>query len=369
MAPEDHERLDALRRALPSMPAVVPGEGGELDEDVEHPEPAPREAAPLQDAFDEAVACLMLQVVDDASGRPLAGVRLALVLPGGEELAAETDASGQVVRGGLQDGAAQVSSDFRGHTRERTYTVLSVEAGEPSTLTALETSGPLALATLSTHQVATGETLASVAEGAGLTLDELTRFLWDTTSPERIQRHLRDDVGCTRGGPDDHAFDDQDRPGTLCLPADWSAADVPLDAWQIIRVAPDRPPCRLTISLLLGGAAQAEDGFPRYVLASQDGSYHEERSAADDLVEGDAYLQLAFEDLDPATLYTLTRWTDDERAEVLFRDEPGERIQDQARAPARGLAEGAFTGLCGLAPMELTTAADAAPDAPTDSPS
>lgn len=350
MGTDDQDGFGALRRSLPAMPAVVPENDADLDDDNEHPPQEP--AAPATDeALDEARASLRVQVVDDASDRPLPGVVLRVTRPDGVEVEVVSDARGLVDLDDLDAGCAAIlSSSFEGRTRARTWIPVALEAGDPSDLPPLEFEGPLCLADVEVHKVATGESIAGLAKTVELSWQRLADFNWGTSIPARINEHLRDDVGCTRFAADgiNYVFDDGDDPGLVHLPRPWRLADVPLDSPQRLRVSREPPARRLTIAFLLSGADQLDSEFPRYVLRSADGEYDEQRSARDDLVPGDHYLQLAFEGLRPDTTYTLTRWHDAETREVLFADAPCASIIDQSRAGARGLAGGAFTGLTGM---------------------
>ena len=82
--------------------------------------------------------------------------------------------------------------------------------------------------------------------------------------------------------------------------------------------------------------------YPRLVLASDDGSYRVECAPKDDLVQGDAYLQLRFGGLAPRRRYTLTAHLDPEHSERVFGDVPYERLVDQPRPTAAPLADGAY---------------------------
>ncbi len=92
------------------------------------------------------------------------------------------------------------------------------------------------------------------------------------------------------------------------------------------------PPDWMTIALLYEPSARPDDVCLRYVLRSTDGAYLQARSAKDDLVPGDAWLQLVFEGLLPYREYVLERFDHDDRATVIFERLPFARIVDQPRA-------------------------------------
>ena len=73
------------------------------------------------------------------------------------------------------------------------------------------------------HSVATGETLAGIAAGAGMSWKELAEFNWGTSQPKEINRFLRDVVGCTKmtANRKNYVFDDFDDPGIVLVPVEW----------------------------------------------------------------------------------------------------------------------------------------------------
>lgn len=88
------------------------------------------------------------------------------------------------------------------------------------------------------HRVQTGETLASIAAAHDLTWQELAEFNWGTSSPDRINQHLRDDVGCTRKTPDgfNYVFTSADEPGLIYVPKPWQQTSLPTGRTHTIRV-------------------------------------------------------------------------------------------------------------------------------------
>ena len=87
----------------------------------------------------------------------------------------------------------------------------------------------------------------------------------------------------------------------------------------------------MTISFLLDSADHVDVEYPKFVLQSSDGAYDKELCPRDDLVPGDDYLQLRFENLLPRKRYTLTTLHDKDYKEVVFRSAPFGEIVDQRR--------------------------------------
>jgi hypothetical protein len=113
-----------------------------------------------------------------------------------------------------------------------------------------------------------------------------------------------------------------------------------------------RVPSVLTVSFHLDSGTLSSEDHPRYVLESDDGAYRAERTPKDDLVKGDAYLQLRFDALLPGKTYTLKRWLDAEHCEVVFENVPWARVVDQPRDVAALFEGSAFAKLGGGAVEE-----------------
>lgn len=79
-----------------------------------------------------------------------------------------------------------------------------------------------------------------------------------------------------------------------------------------------------------GNAAEGES-FPRYELRSTDGTYAQVKTPADDLVPGNAFLELRFEELRPGLRYDLVRFDDETISSPVFSDLPFEMIVDRPR--------------------------------------
>ena len=90
------------------------------------------------------------------------------------------------------------------------------------------------------HRVRAGESLDSIARSAELTWQDLAAFNWGTTDPDEINRHLRDDVGCTRKTDDgaNYVFCDFDYPGIVLVPQRWSEDGLRTDRVHKVKVQP-----------------------------------------------------------------------------------------------------------------------------------
>lgn len=186
---------------------------------------------------------LKLQVVDDVTEEPVAGLALRILLSDNSEKKATTDSNGLIELKGAPPGNATVSSDLDGATLAETLALVKVEAVPPSGerkegAKGSGRSGPPSrfLARLIEHRVRDGETLESVAERYETTVDALGQFNWGTTEPAKVQRHLYLDVGCTvrKGGT--FVFSRRDTPGILFVPQPLSLRRLPVERHHTLRV-------------------------------------------------------------------------------------------------------------------------------------
>jgi hypothetical protein len=108
------------------------------------------------------------------------------------------------------------------------------------------------IAKVEKHKVKSGESLASLAKGAGISWKDLALFNWGTDVPTEINLRLRDYVGCTKKTKDGHnyIFSDSDHPGILLIPSQWSLRGLAANKTHTIRVLLMRP----CILLLLDNA-------------------------------------------------------------------------------------------------------------------
>ncbi len=94
------------------------------------------------------------------------------------------------------------------------------------------------VAIIERHQVADGETLDGLAASVGLSVAQLGIFNWGSSDHARLQRHLRDDVGCATRSADgkSYVFSNDDEPGIVCLPSEWTAQGLSTGRGHILRV-------------------------------------------------------------------------------------------------------------------------------------
>jgi hypothetical protein len=179
-----------------------------------------------------------LQVVDDATDEPISGIKLKLKLPGGGTQQASTDGSGTIRVSNVQPGLVEVKSVIEGATLDETLAFLKSGAGtSPPQKGAKKASGRF-LARLIKYKVSDSETLESVAEANGLSVDELTQFNWGTTDPKEIQKRLFLDVGCREtDSSGKFILTRRDTPGIIYIARPMELSLMASGPRQILRVA------------------------------------------------------------------------------------------------------------------------------------
>lgn len=110
----------------------------------------------------------------------------------------------------------------------------------------------------------------------------------------------------------------------------------------------------MSVCFLVDTASRYDAEYPKYRLRSTDGAYEQTLGPKDDLVPGDAYLELRFEKLLPGHRYSLARLDESDREREIFADVPFIEVVDQPRAMhadlvAHAYGEFAMTELSGKA--------------------
>lgn len=197
------------------------------------PPPAPKQTAWIK-----------LQVVHHITGEPFVGVRLAMRIPSGLEMQLVTDRSGMVTIDDIDSGSCEAWCELADARLDRTiaYEGLGkpppreIDPSQPRIRT--EWGAPAEwLAQVEEHKVRSGETLKSIAEANGLTWQQLAAFNWDTSEPDEVNKHLRDDVGCTHKTPDgfNYQLNDDDEPGLIYVPKQWRLSGLATDETHVLR--------------------------------------------------------------------------------------------------------------------------------------
>nr|MBK7069186.1 LysM peptidoglycan-binding domain-containing protein [Deltaproteobacteria bacterium] len=180
---------------------------------------------------------IRIVTVEDRTWRPVSGIKLTLAPSGGGPVTRGSDDEGAVELRGLRPGPCRVSAASDGATFETCYEIVGIGAGNPPPPADEEDADAEArdkrkfALVLGRHKVATGETLASVAEAHGMTWQQLAQFNFGSTAPRDVNRGLRGRVGCRRKTADraNYVFDTNDKPGILFIPRPWEDAGLRTD--------------------------------------------------------------------------------------------------------------------------------------------
>ncbi|MEP0846978.1 MAG: LysM peptidoglycan-binding domain-containing protein [Phycisphaerae bacterium] len=187
---------------------------------------------------------IRFQIVHHATGEPFAGVRLTVRTPGGSEIQVRTDSHGAASLHEIEPGFCDAWCPLQGARLARTAGFVGMgmprtgaAAGGWSDVSDRHASAEC-IAHVDEHRVQTGETLESVARQYAYSWRELAEFNWDTSNPDAVNRHLRDDVGCTQKTLDgfNYRFTSEDEPGLIYIPRTWSQSGLATEHTHVIRV-------------------------------------------------------------------------------------------------------------------------------------
>jgi hypothetical protein len=326
-----------------------------IDEKIDPPPVAqPQSAAPKTE---KKLTYIEIRVIDDVTGDPVEWVRMAVRLPTGDSSYHTTDAKGLIRIDGIEPGSCDIWCDLK--NPELTNTPGFIAMGEkkdhgdrPANVERYKRipkkSGTRQIALITPHKVKDGESIDSIARANGWTWKELAKFNFGTDVPNEINKHLVKDVGCWKKTKDgyNYQFTDRDTPGIMYVPKKWEEDGLATGQTHVVRVRWYTFSPRMTVSFVLPGAS-ADQVYPKYLLESADGEYSRELCPMDDLIPGDAYVQLVFDELEKGKTYTLTRSWGEEYEEKVFENLSFDEIVDQEREKPEGLVNNNYTGIMG----------------------
>lgn len=219
---------------------------------------------------EEEASTFALRVVLDEDGTPVRNIELKIKLPDGTEESWLTDARGEVFIDDLEEpGVCDVSSHTLHPRLSQVYDF--VGTGEtplqPEPLRARPQEGELGaahfvrtIAEIEERKVRTGDTLESLAREVELTWQDLAQFNWGTAVPDEVNRHLRDEVGCTqRDARGNYRFSDADEPGVVLLPKKFELTGLATDVLHTLRIRPVTPEPQLLECVSIPGITFAFD--------------------------------------------------------------------------------------------------------------
>ncbi len=229
--------------------------GGSGSASPDQPEEPPVPPPPSQTAF------IKIRVVDDATNERYGGIVLKVKLPNGQQRDFTTRPDGLVEINDIDPGTCDVTCDLTGARVTDTLDFVAMGAAgggaatqsgggpaAPAGGTAGGTSLPVVnqgqaaggftrVAEIEEHRVQTGETLDSLARGAGMTWQQLAEFNFGTSDPDEVNQHLRDKVGTTTTAPDgvNVMFTSQDDPGIILIPRPWNQTGLATNQEHVVR--------------------------------------------------------------------------------------------------------------------------------------
>ncbi|MEZ6235175.1 MAG: hypothetical protein R3B68_13385 [Phycisphaerales bacterium] len=183
-----------------------------------------------------------IRVVDERTGDPVSSVRLRVSLPDGTEDYYTTNASGTVRIDEIPPGTCDAACDLTGATLDDTYEFRG--EGEPTPAEGawpsarIGTSSLKRIALVDRHKVKDGDSILSIAKGAGLDWKALAKFNWGTDVPDEINKRLVDDVGVTKRSKDgkNWSFTSLDHPGVVYVPKKWEQFGLTTGKEHVFRV-------------------------------------------------------------------------------------------------------------------------------------
>ncbi len=194
-----------------------------------------------------------LTVVFEHDGSGLGHVLLHVAGPDGSVYNALTNAQGRIRLNGILPGAYDVSAEMTGAQLASSVVACGwgkpEHAREPTAEEREAVRGARHLLHIEEHRVRTGETLEGIASDAGLSMQALATYNWNTTIPSNIQKLLRALVGCRhRNSKGEYVLHDGDRPGIIFLPRQWLARGLATGQQHVLRVRSVESPLELHFS-------------------------------------------------------------------------------------------------------------------------
>jgi hypothetical protein len=246
----------------------------------------------------DKVRFFAVRVVDDETGRPVAGAKLTVELAGGSSRSLVSGADGVARLDRVEASSGKVFSLVGGAVLASSLAFVAVGespsgrqkggatgAKRPGTTKKRDAQAGGAswsLVKVVEHKVKSGETLQAIARESGLTPAQLAVFNWGVYTAPEIEAALRDQVGCHRKTEDGkYLFDDADEPGVVYVPGPWESKDLAADKVHTVRV---RPILRALPDLHFAYQIDPHEEEAKndlLILEAEDGSWSHEVAVAD----------------------------------------------------------------------------------------
>lgn len=174
------------------------------------------------------------------------------------------------------------------------------------------------------HKVKSGETLKSLAESHGLTWQQLALFNWNTSDPDEINIHLRENVGCRSRTADgnNYVFTNEDSPGIVYIPSKFVKAGLATGRTHTIHVRPFAARKLKTVVVFLDIPHQSSSLQDRFRLVGQNGAYDRMLRRSEAVDEDERRVALHFTEVPPVGTYSLYQVLTPEIELPVFLDVP-----------------------------------------------
>jgi hypothetical protein len=276
---------------------------------------------------------IKVKVVDDKTGEVVPRVVLTLKTPKNTTEEHETRLSGIVESLGLPSGNCELLCDINNLTFENT--LLFVGVGERPIGTSDSLKIPPApsgtkycIAKVTERKGRRGDTLKSIAAGAGMTFEALAKFNFGTDDPVDVNKHLHWTVGCHKTASDGESyfFNGDEVPGIIYIPEKTITTDLATNQLHTVRARPILGEFCIRMNI---NPNDAKNSDKKFRLFSADNSIEQIKTIKDDAESGDDYVDLVFKNLPKSLMYSLEIDPGENgKPEILFKDTPYSKIYD-----------------------------------------
>lgn len=239
------------------------------------------------------------QLVWAGTEEGVGGVGFSVTLPNGRKMPMATKSDGVARIESIDAGVCDLETTLQNVHLENALVVAATRSKDQGLVDRPRerpaSNASMYLVEMEEYKVKTGDTIDSIARKARLSWQRLALFNWGTCEPSEINRYLFAEVGCrkrTRQG--NYVFDDADDPGVLQIPRPWRRYSLATAARHVFAINRAPLPVRALFVRIQTHPEDAKHWDERVRLSSVDGSFEEFKTVADDLLEGDAFIDLLF---------------------------------------------------------------------------
>ncbi len=248
--------------------------------------------------IDQELTYIKFTVCDDIKDEKLENIAFEIVLPDGTIHSAKTDTNGEIEVKHIEPGTCTIKTDITDKTINNLYCYIglgtqalqelpkedqdqnkkeesnNVESNNSDNTGS--TNGPdksKTFAFIEEYKVETGDTLESIAESFNLTKDAITKFNWNTTDQEEINKCIYRYVGSNLLDDSNNlVFRSKDNPGIIFIPQKLELTDFITNDFYIIRLSliEESADLIIPVQMNLDGDDEVKDELK---IISEDGSF------------------------------------------------------------------------------------------------